>query len=317
MEHFTVFAFLIVFLSGSWTAFGIWQQYKVGGVPVLWSLFLYLLSFNLLVFGFFIAVYTQTNIIGDSPETYHPLIWVGSAVGVFVLETGYCGAMLRLGQELRQKSLSPVLKAIFSSAVILIAISYVIGSTLVIRDGSSRWMVSTHQAMSVLMLLGCGTALSVIITGRHPDLPEDRRQSARRLGWYLLGGFLILVVSTPLLDQEYLVGFSAGLLWLSHAPLQWLRRHSAPYRQQVTPEGAVQAIARLAVRYDITRREQEIMALIVEGKSNKEIADQLCISFSTVKNHIYNLFRRLEVTSRVQLMHQVMVEDTRDRISPS
>ena len=100
------------------------------------------------------------------------------------------------------------------------------------------------------------------------------------------------------------MGFSAGLLWLSHAPLQWLRRHSAPYRQQVTPEGAVQAIARLAVRYDITRREQEI-------------ADQLCISFSTVKNHIYNLFRRLEVTSRVQLMYQVMVEDTRDRVSPS
>jgi DNA-binding NarL/FixJ family response regulator len=50
--------------------------------------------------------------------------------------------------------------------------------------------------------------------------------------------------------------------------------------------------------FRLTRREDEIMALIVAGLSNKEIARRLFISLSTVKNHVHSILRKLEVPDR-------------------
>jgi DNA-binding CsgD family transcriptional regulator len=312
MEHFLVFAFLIIFLGGAWAALSTWQQYRTRGVDLFRSLFLYLISYNLLVFGCFFATYTQTNIIGSNPETYPPVVWIGSAVGVFTLEAGVVWAILRFGRDIRHKPASRILTVTFGVAAMLLAMSYIIGCTLMIRDGSPWWIVHTHQAMSFFMMLGISYTLIGLITGRHSNLNVSQQTSARRFGWLLLGGFLILAASLLLPVQMTLMGIAVGLLWLSFTPLLWLRRYAGPYQQLVTPEGALQAMVRLAGKHDITKREQEIMALIMEGKSNKEIADLLYISLSTVKNHIYNLFRKLEVTSRAQLMHLVMVEDAPD-----
>lgn len=45
----------------------------------------------------------------------------------------------------------------------------------------------------------------------------------------------------------------------------------------------------------LTRREQEILALIVRQLSSQQIADQLFLSLRTVENHRYNLFQKLDV----------------------
>ena len=50
----------------------------------------------------------------------------------------------------------------------------------------------------------------------------------------------------------------------------------------------------------LSKREYEILLLISSGYNNKEIAKELFISEKTVKNHITNLFRKIEVTDRVQ-----------------
>jgi LuxR family maltose regulon positive regulatory protein len=50
----------------------------------------------------------------------------------------------------------------------------------------------------------------------------------------------------------------------------------------------------------LTRREQEILRLLVDGASNQEIASELVISLSTVKKHVSNLLGKLGVTSRSQ-----------------
>ncbi|NLJ37157.1 MAG: response regulator transcription factor [Candidatus Atribacteria bacterium] len=51
----------------------------------------------------------------------------------------------------------------------------------------------------------------------------------------------------------------------------------------------------------LTDREIEITRLIVQGKSNPEIAQALFISESTVKNHISNILHKLEMKDRVEL----------------
>jgi len=55
------------------------------------------------------------------------------------------------------------------------------------------------------------------------------------------------------------------------------------------------------LRHEITTREKDIIKLICEGYANKVIADKLCISIHTVKDHNYRIFKKLGVSNRVQL----------------
>lgn len=54
-------------------------------------------------------------------------------------------------------------------------------------------------------------------------------------------------------------------------------------------------------KYGLSKREQEIFFLMLEGKSNREIGEVLYISVKTVKNHIYSIFQKLSVKSRIKL----------------
>jgi DNA-binding NarL/FixJ family response regulator len=51
---------------------------------------------------------------------------------------------------------------------------------------------------------------------------------------------------------------------------------------------------------ELTEREHEILALIARGESNHEIAQQLNISLKTVRNHVSNIYNKMQVTDRVQ-----------------
>ncbi len=51
---------------------------------------------------------------------------------------------------------------------------------------------------------------------------------------------------------------------------------------------------------DLTGREVEILAMICKGSNNNDIADQLYISTNTVKTHIYNIYRKINVPNRMQ-----------------
>lgn len=50
----------------------------------------------------------------------------------------------------------------------------------------------------------------------------------------------------------------------------------------------------------LTRREREILHNIYSGKSNQEIADGLCLSYHTVKTHIYNIYKKIGTSDRFQ-----------------
>ncbi len=51
---------------------------------------------------------------------------------------------------------------------------------------------------------------------------------------------------------------------------------------------------------ELTSREREVLDLIAQGLSNPEIAAQLYLSPKTVRNHISNIFAKLQVADRAQ-----------------
>ncbi len=66
--------------------------------------------------------------------------------------------------------------------------------------------------------------------------------------------------------------------------------------------GTKQEIATLPHLVQLTRREQQLARLVCDGRSNQEIADESNLSLETVKKHLHNVFRKLEVNSRSRLM---------------
>ena len=54
----------------------------------------------------------------------------------------------------------------------------------------------------------------------------------------------------------------------------------------------------------LTKREIEVLSLVIEGNSSKEVADQLYVSKRTVDFHLANIYHKLDVTNRVQAFRE-------------
>jgi len=52
----------------------------------------------------------------------------------------------------------------------------------------------------------------------------------------------------------------------------------------------------------LTERELEVLSLVASGASNREIGEKMVITLPTVKKHLSNIFSKLNVTSRTQLL---------------
>ncbi len=55
----------------------------------------------------------------------------------------------------------------------------------------------------------------------------------------------------------------------------------------------------------LTNREMEIISLLSNGSSNQQIADKLFVSEHTVKSHLYNIFRKINVHNRIQALNWI------------
>jgi DNA-binding CsgD family transcriptional regulator len=59
---------------------------------------------------------------------------------------------------------------------------------------------------------------------------------------------------------------------------------------------------RFFIKNNISARERDVILLILKGKSNRDIEEELFISLGTVKNHLYSIYQKLNINSRVQLI---------------
>lgn len=130
-------------------------------------------------------------------------------------------------------------------------------------------------------------------------------RASRPLFWT---GFALIFTG---LAQSLAICFTGRSIWMDAAgcffffgslvlPLLSLVA-SPPLRAEADNEtGSFRSFCR---KYEITPREAEIIHEISKGKSNQEIADSLFISLQTVKDHVYKVFIKTGVKSRVQLIN--------------
>ena len=79
------------------------------------------------------------------------------------------------------------------------------------------------------------------------------------------------------------------------------------YQGQKTMEDAQEklTVTEATEKYSLTKREHVILQHLMAGKENSDICDELAISVNTLKKHILNIYRKLEIRNRVQLFKMI------------
>lgn len=138
------------------------------------------------------------------------------------------------------------------------------------------------------------------IVCRHPA-PEPLAALKRRLG-----GPVVVVPSPPSADhREARAAFAQGadvVLIDEDVEAKLLLALRAALGGLVVLSSALGPVIE---RPPLTPREKQVLALVVMNFSNREIADQLVLSESTVKSHLFSAFRRLGVRTRSEAVAMI------------
>ena len=137
----------------------------------------------------------------------------------------------------------------------------------------------------------------------------------RVIGYGLAGGLLIALLKA--IEYQYFVRLYpqevyGGLLAVIFSALgiyfglRWARAREVVVVKEVrVPAGGPFALDAAKLKeLGITQREHEILGLIAEGLSNREIGERLFVSENTVKTHSSRLFDKLGVSRRVQAVQR-------------
>lgn len=103
---------------------------------------------------------------------------------------------------------------------------------------------------------------------------------------------LSLGISGYLIKDEVPQNILNAIRGVSQGEQGWVSREVAAMLGQLTIQGEE--------RGQLTPREEEVLGLVVEGQTNREIAYNLGISEKTVEKHLHNVFKKLDVSSRVE-----------------
>ncbi|MCR5265700.1 MAG: response regulator transcription factor [Cyanobacteria bacterium RUI128] len=104
---------------------------------------------------------------------------------------------------------------------------------------------------------------------------------------------------------------SYGVAWLDPAIAKVvLSNIQSPANNQVSvtlsPDGINYEAGKL--NYGLTEREMQVLALIVEGLTNVQIAEELCISPYTAKAHVHNVLQKLSAETRAKATNTALTE---------
>lgn len=95
---------------------------------------------------------------------------------------------------------------------------------------------------------------------------------------------------------------ASGQLWFSREDMSHSLRNIV--RNQIQSSCSMEV---LGLKYELSNKEQKVFMYLVQGFSNKEIAEQLNVSLSTVKTHVSHILSKTGKQSRAQLS-SLMIE---------
>jgi DNA-binding NarL/FixJ family response regulator len=192
---------------------------------------------------------------------------------------------------------------------------YIVDDHPFVREGLKTFL-SMHAEIEICgEAVNAEQALEELITIR-PDvavvdlhLPDmngaELTRSIRRAGLFTQ----VIILSSFCDDDEVIDAIQAGALsyLLKDSPPSKLLEaiHAAKLGEpvlhpRIAKKLMQRATGRNVLEESLTAKEKEVLGLLMKGKTNKEIGKELFISETTVKTHISNILRKLNVNDRTQ-----------------
>jgi DNA-binding CsgD family transcriptional regulator len=191
-------------------------------------------------------------------------------------------------------------------------VAFVAGSYLVQGVGQddslmSMSLVAFHSGLFIAVTAVLFVVLLSLLLYARRSSSSYEKKLAGSFGWFYFSAFLVLSLSAASLSASDVLVSAFTLLLINLFPVFWVLRMIKPVRLSIDVTNADGLrLDTILNPYQVSKREKEIAGLILVGKSNKEIKNELFISSHTVKNHIYSMYRKLGIRSRGQLINLIL-----------
>jgi DNA-binding CsgD family transcriptional regulator len=184
---------------------------------------------------------------------------------------------------------------------------------LIADPAPSSFDVASPASMKIMVLALVVISLAgVLIVGTRKD--ELRKKRVIPFAGLTVAGLALFLILSSWPFSDFASYILSGFTWLAmNIPAFIFLVIDAGRERTASSRRWFQAsrLEEIGERYGLSEREREILALACWGRLNREIARELHISLDTVKKHLYNVFKKTGVRSRVQLFLLVSGEEFR------
>lgn len=285
--------FTVTLLSTAFSLGGTGYLYIRFRTRVLRLVLLFLLSLLFISIGFWINLLME--ILYGGPQTgFETAAWLihllGGGLNIAVLPY-FVSALANRAVHKRVRALLWIWNTIF----------IVLAFTVFLFPGFLRLLLFL-SFQQVITILGALIFLAIRLYGA-----EKLPWKGALLGFFAVSGvFLLLLILDMLITLVpiealawfdnmslpiYLITLTTGIFLFAG---RFLSREAMLRAGKLTDE--------CRTYYGLTEREAEIIEHLLSGSNNREIGDRLFISIKTVENHLYNIYRKIDVGSRTQLI---------------
>lgn len=171
------------------------------------------------------------------------------------------------------------------------------------KEGLSKIISQNPDVVLLDLELGDINGLELIekVLAQNPNVKfailtshinEHVINKAMKMGIY---GYILKDINSELLDM-IVKSVSNGAMWIDKKVVQILRE----LNPNVVPNSQISRSNFKSTHANLTAREYEVLKLVVDGKSNLQIANELNISEHTSKAHVCNIIQKLVVDDRTQ-----------------
>ncbi len=285
MTHLILLLYLLSGISGIVSAIYLIMKYGNNTAYMKGYIGVHL-SYTFLMLSAMVVLYLRVNVIKSS-------FLMAIFIAVIILGQGLlCLAISRLSFIVDDKGLTKKTRVLWNVIPLFFVILAVF--QLILWD-------TTLTLFPIIIAVPSFIIISIWFANRNA---KDKGDNDEGKVWFFFLFFTLVVVGIEMC-LKYFFGFLGE--YTVNIPiifLCWNFLNMSQIKTRVKSPGNSFNISNEDIsKWHLTEREVEISRAIIRGDSNKEIAFDLNISSSTVKNHIYNIYKKTNVKSRVDLVN--------------
>ena len=308
MEHIGLILTILAFGTGMVSTTNAIMLYKKYPIPYLKYHYMLYIFFNIVVFFGLLFNYMQFNLMNNLSEN---TVWIfiniyhfEVSLGLIIILYFFVKMVFFLLEKERSRKRKNLL--FYSFGILILAQGICSVFDLHIGERALYFLF-----LIIIMIFFHLISYLIIINlyfkyrSQGSSLRERKLKKFSIFLFFVFTAFLLLnifqganIISLAL----YLTLLPIIVSIINLVPLASLKRFVKQiFPQKTSPVNLNKFMNRLMEKYKISKREQQIIQLICNGKSNKEIESELFISHHTVKEYIYRIYKKTGVKNRVQL----------------